>query len=77
MACVQVQMKTPCDSYGLVSLRHTHSARQPISYYHRHACGKGCEEVRSEIFKLLSKHFRKKKVGLGSTFMMQKRVSVQ
>ena len=56
LACDQGQTKTRRDEDGLVSLPHTHYARQPISDYHRHSRGKACEEVRSGISRLLSKH---------------------
>ena len=79
MACDQGQTKTRRDEDGIVTLPHTHYARQPISDYHRHSRGKTCEEVRSGISRLLSKHidFRKRKIRLGSTFMKHKRVSVR
>ena len=79
MACDQGQTKTRRDEDGLVSLPHTHYARQPISDYHRYSRGKACKEVRSGISRLHSKHidFSKKKIGLDSTFMTQKRVSVR
>ena len=56
MACDQGQTKTRRDEDGLVSLHYTHYARQPISDYHSNSLGKSCEEVRSGISRLLSKH---------------------
>ena len=56
LSCSPGQIKTWRDEDGLVSLPHTHCARKPISDYHRHSRGRECEEVRSGISRLLSKH---------------------
>ena len=56
LACDQGQIKTRRDKDGLISLPHTHYARQPVSDYHRDSCGKACEEVRTGISRLLAKH---------------------
>ena len=63
LACDQGQTKTKRDEDGLVSLPHTHYARQPISDYQKYSYGKACEEVCSGISRLLSKHidFSKKR----------------
>ena len=63
LSCDQGQTKTRRDEDGLVSLPHTHYARQPISDYHRYSRGKACKEVRSGISMLHSKHidFSKKR----------------
>ena len=55
LAWDQWKPKTRRDEDGLVTLPHTHYARQPISDYHRHSRGKTCEKVRSGISRLLSK----------------------
>ena len=57
------------DETELISFPDTNYARQQISDYHRHSCGKGREKVQSGISRPLSKQMNFKKMDLAEPLL--------